>query len=67
MENIRHFFGVDLSTPPVRSLSKEDNGEFSVGMDEKDKIPTSVIDYTSKETIINSIEKYYKENGGMCP
>ena len=28
MENIRHFFGVDLSTPPVRSLSKEDNGEF---------------------------------------
>ena len=36
-------------------------------MDEKDKIPLSVIDYSDKDTIINSIETYYKDNGGMCP
>jgi len=28
MENIKHFFGVDLTTPSIRTLSKEDNGEF---------------------------------------
>lgn len=26
--NIRHFFGVDLSTPPIRNLSNKDNGKF---------------------------------------
>jgi transcriptional regulator with XRE-family HTH domain len=40
---------------------------YSVGMDDNDKIPTSVIDYTSEETIHESIEKYYKSIGGMCP
>ncbi len=48
-------------------IFKEDNGEFSVGIDENDKLPTSIIDYTSKKTIIESIENYYKSNGGMCP
>lgn len=48
-------------------IYEEDNGEFSVGMEENDKMPLSVIDYTNKDTIINSIEKYYKSNGRMCP
>ena len=48
-------------------IYEEDNGEFSVGMEDNDKMPLSVIDYTNKDTIINSIEKYYKSNGGMCP
>lgn len=48
-------------------IFQEDNGEFSLGMEDNDKIPLSVVDYTSKDTIINSIEKYYKTNGGMCP
>ncbi len=51
----------------VYQIYKDDNGEYSVSMDEKDKIPLSVIDYTSEETIIESIETYYKNNGGMCP
>lgn len=45
----------------------EEGNEFSVGMDEKDKFPLGEIDYTSLDTIINSIEKYYKDNNGMCP
>lgn len=44
----------------------EDNKEYSVSMDEKDKMPTSIIDYTSIDTITNSIEKYYKDNNGYC-
>ena len=51
----------------VYQIYLEDNGEYSVSMDEKDKIPLSVIDYSDKDTIINSIETYYKDNGGMCP
>lgn len=48
-------------------IYEEDKGEFSVGIEDNDKLPLSVIDYTNKDTIINSIEKYYKSNGGMCP
>ena len=48
-------------------IYKEDNDEYSVGMEDDDKIPLSAIDYASKETIIKSIENYYKNNGGMCP
>ena len=44
-----------------------DNDEYSLGMDDKDKLPLSEIDYTSKDSILESIEKYYKNNGGMCP
>jgi len=51
----------------VYQVYLEDNGEYSVSMDEKDKMPLSVIDYTDKDTILNSIETYYKNNGGMCP
>lgn len=47
-------------------IYQEDNDEYSVSMEENDKLPLSVIDYTSKETIIESIKKYY-ENNGMIP
>lgn len=48
-------------------IFKEDKVEFSLGMDENDKLPLSIVDYTSEDTIIKSIENYYKNNGGMCP
>ena len=51
----------------IYQIFEEDNGEFSLGMEENDKMPFSVIDYTSRDTIIDSIEKYYTANGGMCP
>ena len=51
----------------VYKIYQEDNDEYSVGMEANDKLPLSVIDYTNKETIVESIEKYYKSNGGMCP
>ena len=44
-----------------------EGNEYSLGMDEKDNLPLEVIDYTNEDTIINSIENYYKENNGMCP
>jgi hypothetical protein len=44
----------------------QEEDEFSLGMDEDDKIPLSSIDYTSKDTIRESLENYYKANGGMC-
>lgn len=40
---------------------------YSVEIDDKDKIPLSIIDYDSPKEIFESIEKYYKNNGGMCP
>ena len=48
-------------------IFQEDNGEFSLEMEDNDTILLSTIDYTSKDTIADSIEKYYKVNGGMCP
>jgi hypothetical protein len=48
-------------------IFQEDNGDYSVGVDNGDKIPLSVIDYTNKDTIIETIENYYKSKGGMCP
>ena len=45
----------------------EDNDEYSLGMDDNDKLPLSVIDYTNQDSILNSIETYYKSKGGMCP
>ena len=47
-------------------IFKEDNGEFLLGMLDNGKIPLSIIDYSSKKTILNSIENYYKNNDGMC-
>ena len=44
----------------------EDNEKFSLGIDEGDKMVLSVVDHTSKDTIINSIEQYYQSPGGMC-
>lgn len=46
---------------------KELDGTYSVEMDENDSIPQNVIDYDSPEKIFETIENYYKENGGMCP
>ena len=46
---------------------KELDGTYSVSMDEKDRIPQSVIDYETPDEIFKSIEKYYIDNGGMCP
>lgn len=51
----------------VYKVYLEDNGEYSLGMEEDDELPLSVIDYTNEETIFESIERYYKNNGGMCP
>ena len=45
----------------------DEGNEYSLGMDENDKLPLELIDYTDEDTIINSIEKYYKNNNGMCP
>lgn len=44
-----------------------ENEEYSLGIDEKDKFNLSVVDYSSKDSILKSIEEYYKQNGGMCP
>ncbi len=51
----------------IYKIYKEENNEYSVEMEENDPLPLSVIDYTSKDTIIKSIENYYINNGGMCP
>src|SRR5574344_1622721 len=48
-------------------IYKEPDGTYSVSMDEKDRIPQSVIDYETPDEIFKSIEKYYIDNGGMCP
>ena len=44
-----------------------ENNEYSLGMDEHDNLPLSVVDYTSIDSITNSIENYYKKHGGSCP
>lgn len=46
---------------------KELDGTYSLSVDENDNIPQSIIDYESPEKIFESIENYYKENGGICP
>ena len=51
----------------IYDIFQEDIDEYSVGIDENDRIPLSIIDYTNKDTIIESIENYYKNKGGMCP
>lgn len=51
----------------VYKVYLEDNGEYSLSMGEDDKLPLSVIDYTNEDTIFESIERYYKNNGGTCP
>lgn len=49
------------------SVYKEQDETYSLEMDDEDIIPQSVIDYDSPKTIFESIENYYKDNGGMCP
>lgn len=49
------------------TVSKEMDGTYSVGMDEDDKMPLSVIEYETPEKIFDSIQNYYKDKGGMCP
>lgn len=49
------------------SVYKEQDGTYSLDMEDDDKIPQSVIDYESANKIFESIENYYKNNGGMCP
>ena len=49
------------------SIYQEDNGEYSLGMDDNDNLDLSVIEYDDIDTIINSLEEYYKDIGGMCP
>ena len=44
----------------------ERNNEYSIGIDEKDSIPLGQIDYTSYETIKESISAYYSKKGGNC-
>ena len=48
-------------------IFQEENEEYSLGIDDNDNLPISIVDYTSKDTILNSIESYYKSKGGMCP
>ena len=48
-------------------IFEEENEEYSLGIDDNDNLPISIVDYTSKDTILNSIESYYKSKGGMCP
>lgn len=50
----------------IYKIYKEDDGTYSLGMDENDKLPLSIVDYTDKDTIISSIEEYYRANNGMC-
>lgn len=49
------------------TIYKEKDNAYSVQRLENDTIPDSVIDYNSIDDIFNSIEKYYIDNGGMCP
>ena len=51
----------------IYKIYKEDDGSYALGLDEDDTLPLSVVDYTNEETILDSIETYYKEKGGMCP
>ena len=44
----------------------ERNNEYSVGIEENDSIPLGQIDYTSYETIKESISDYYLKKGGNC-
>ena len=44
----------------------EEIGEYSLEMDEKDKMPLSVVDYTDQDTIYESIKDYYSKVGGNC-
>lgn len=48
-------------------IYKNDNNEFTIEMDEKYRIPSSEIDSTNVKTIFDSIERYFKNNGGGCP
>lgn len=48
-------------------IYKEENGNYSVGFEDNDSIPVAIIDFTDKDSIVKSIEKYYKDNKGMCP
>lgn len=49
------------------TLYKEIDGTYSSSIEEHDKIPYNIINNNSIEEWIDSIEKYYKNNGGMCP
>lgn len=44
----------------------ESDNEYSLGMDEKDNFPISIVNYTDIESITKSIEQYYNDNGGRC-
>src|SRR5574344_1417904 len=48
-------------------IYKNYNNEFTIEMDEKYRIPSSEIDSTNAKTIFDSIERYFKNNGGGCP
>lgn len=51
----------------VYKVYKEDDSTYALGLEEDDILPLSVVDYSNEDTILESIEKYYKDNGGMCP
>ena len=44
----------------------EENNTYSLGMDDNDKLPLSIVDYTTKKSIIDSVSKYYEDNNGKC-
>jgi hypothetical protein len=51
----------------VYKIYLEKDNTYSLTVEDKDNFPLSKVDYTSKETIMTSIEEYYKSIGGMCP
>ena len=55
----------DLHFGHNRNFIYESRGFSSI--EEHDKIPYNIINNNSIEEWIDSIEKYYKNNGGMCP
>ncbi len=50
----------------IYDIYLERNNEYSIALEEKDNIPLGEIDYTSYETIKESISDYYHKKGGNC-
>ena len=57
----------EICSVPLRTYIRyESDNEYSLGMDEKDNFPISIVNYTDIESITKSIEQYYNDNGGRC-
>lgn len=50
----------------VYDIYLERNNEYSIALEDNDNIPLGEIDYTSYDTIKESISDYYHKRGGTC-